>query len=184
MFIQGAVTVAYSNPYLSLLMIIYTVVAYLAITCHMTMIKEFGGIATVIIGNVRKALTIVLSFALFPKPGSWLYILGGVLVFGSLTANAYIKEQDHARKSKGEAERGGVGGSGSTGNGLYHMDAAAGTATKKHVSRESGGRGMIAEGEGEDRVHDDIEKDEDVSAPSNPGAGSRGAIVRRRSLSP
>jgi hypothetical protein len=59
----------------------------------MTMIKEFGGIATVIIGNARKALTIVLSFVLFPKPGSVFYLLGGALVFGGLTLNAVSKER-------------------------------------------------------------------------------------------
>ena len=95
---QGAFGAALSNPYLAFLMIVYTVVAYLAITCHMTMVKEFGGITTVIIGNTRKALTIILSFVLFPKPGSWLYILGGILVFGSLTANAYLKEKESAKR--------------------------------------------------------------------------------------
>ncbi len=56
------------------------------------MIKEYGGIATVIVGNARKAMTIVLSFLLFPKPGSIFYIFGGILVFGGLTLNAYSKE--------------------------------------------------------------------------------------------
>lgn len=73
-------------------MIIYTIISYVAISVHMTMIKEFGGIATVIIGNARKAMTIVLSFILFPKPGSIYYLLGGALVFGGLTLNAYSKE--------------------------------------------------------------------------------------------
>ena len=68
----------------------------------MTMVKEFGGIATVVVGNARKALTIILSFVLFPKPASWLYLLGGVLVFGSLTASAYLKELEHSRRTKGE----------------------------------------------------------------------------------
>lgn len=73
-------------------MIIYTIISYIAISAHMTMIKEFGGIATVIIGNARKSMTIILSFILFPKPGSVFYIIGGILVFGGLTLNAYSKE--------------------------------------------------------------------------------------------
>ena len=36
------------------------------------------------VGNTRKAMTICLSFVLFPKPMSYLYAAGGVLVFGSL----------------------------------------------------------------------------------------------------
>ena len=71
---------------------IYTFLAYIAITFHMTLVQEFGGIATVMVGNTRKALTIVLSFVLFPKPLSWLYFLGGVFVFGGLTSYAYWKD--------------------------------------------------------------------------------------------
>lgn len=79
-------------------MIIYTFISYFAISIHMTMIKEFGGISTVLVGNARKALTIILSFVLFPKPGSIFYILGGILVFGGLTLNAYSKEMKWGKK--------------------------------------------------------------------------------------
>ena len=54
---------------------------------------------------MRKAITIILSFVLFPKPLSSLYIYGGVLVFGSLCTIAYMKDQDrlkaNALKDKG-----------------------------------------------------------------------------------
>ena len=79
-------------------MSIYTVVAYVAITFHMALVKEFGGITTVLVGNTRKALTIVASFVLFPKPGSWMYVAGGFLVFGSLLGNAYMKEMDKSTR--------------------------------------------------------------------------------------
>ena len=48
------------------------------------MVQEFGGVTAVIVGNTRKAMTIIISFCLFPKPFSYLYVLGGILVFGSL----------------------------------------------------------------------------------------------------
>ena len=47
----------------------------------------------VLVGNTRKAMTIVLSFVLFPKPYNWMYVAGGVLVFGSLVGNALMKEK-------------------------------------------------------------------------------------------
>jgi drug/metabolite transporter (DMT)-like permease len=59
----------------------------------MALVKEFGGIITVLVGNARKAVTIFLSFLLFPKPMNNLYILGGVLVFGGLVADAYMREK-------------------------------------------------------------------------------------------
>ena len=64
----------------------------------MIMVKEFGGINTVLVGNTRKALTIVLSFLLFPKPGSYLYVVGSVLVFGGLIGSAYCKESNKVDK--------------------------------------------------------------------------------------
>lgn len=87
-----ALTYALANPHALYLMSIYTIIAYVAITFHMALVKEFGGITTVLVGNTRKALTICMSFLLFPKPVSYLYVLGGILVFGSLCANAYFKE--------------------------------------------------------------------------------------------
>lgn len=89
-------------------MVIYTFLAYIAITFHMALVKEFGGIVTVLVGNSRKAITIVLSFILFPKPTSVLYVIGGVLVFGSLVGNAFMKEKYSGGGGKREA--GGLGG--------------------------------------------------------------------------
>ena len=48
---------------------------------------------TVLVGNTRKAMTIVLSFVLFPKPYNWMYVAGGVLVFGSLIGKELMKEK-------------------------------------------------------------------------------------------
>ena len=93
--LQKAFGYAFANPHALMLMTIYTVIAYIAITFHMALVKEYGGITTVLVGNTRKALTIVASFILFPKPGSWLYVAGGVLVFGSLIGNAYLKEKQN-----------------------------------------------------------------------------------------
>lgn len=105
--IQEAVSYALNNPNALVLMLIYTFLAYIAITFHMALVKEFGGIVTVLVGNTRKAVTIVLSFLLFPKPMSILYVFGGVLVFGSLIANAFMKE-----KFGGGGKKGGGGGGG------------------------------------------------------------------------
>lgn len=95
-----AIGYALANPHALLLMTIYTFLAYVAITFHMALVKEFGGIVTVLVGNTRKAITIVLSFILFPKPYSVFYLGGGVLVFGSLIGNAFMKETAGSHKSK------------------------------------------------------------------------------------
>jgi adenosine 3'-phospho 5'-phosphosulfate transporter B3 len=73
-------------------MLIYTFLAYIAIMFHMSLVQEYGGITAVLVGNFRKALTIVLSFLAFPKLYHPYYPIGGILVFGSLTMNAFMKE--------------------------------------------------------------------------------------------
>ncbi len=93
--LPAAFSYAFANPHALFLMVLYTFLAYIAITFHMALVKEFGGIVTVLVGNSRKAMTIVLSFLLFPKPMSVLYVGGGVLVFGSLIGNAFMKERQH-----------------------------------------------------------------------------------------
>lgn len=97
--LPAAAAYAFANPYALVLLIVYTFVAYIAITFHMALVEEFGGVTTVLVGNTRKALTIVMSFVLFPKPTSVLYFFGTVLVFGSLIGNAYMKEKE---KEKGK----------------------------------------------------------------------------------
>ena len=104
--LQKAFGYAFANPHALMLMTIYTFIAYIAITFHMALVKEYGGITTVLVGNTRKAMTIVVSFLLFPKPGSWLYVAGGVLVFGSLCGNAYFKEKQKSKELSGSNEKG------------------------------------------------------------------------------
>lgn len=60
------------------------------------MVKQYGSVVAVLVGNSRKAMTISLSFLLFPKPFSINYLFGGGLVLGGLTASAYLKNK--ARK--------------------------------------------------------------------------------------
>lgn len=107
--LQEAISYTSNNPHALLLMTIYTFLSYIAITFHMSLVKEFGGIVTVLVGNTRKAVTIVLSFLLFPKPMSILYVFGGALVFGSLILNALLKEKyGMTSGKKADGERGGA----------------------------------------------------------------------------
>lgn len=85
-------TYARSDAFAASVMLVYTFLAYIAIMFHMSLVQEFGGITAVLVGNFRKALTIVLSFVMFPKLYHPFYVIGGVLVFGSLIVNAFMKE--------------------------------------------------------------------------------------------
>ena len=59
--LQAAVGYALSNPHALLLMVIYTFLAYIAITFHMALVQEFGGITT---GKIRSK---IMNQMLFPS---------------------------------------------------------------------------------------------------------------------
>ena len=71
---------------------IYTVLSYISISCYMTLVKRFGGVTAVVLTTARKAMTLVLSFLLFPKGFSWLYVYGSLLVLGSVMIAGICKK--------------------------------------------------------------------------------------------
>jgi adenosine 3'-phospho 5'-phosphosulfate transporter B3 len=83
--------------------ILYTIISYLAITAHMTIVKKYGGVAAIVVATARKGLTLVLSFLLFPKAFSWYYPAGAVLVLGGLGTASLYKQ-----KLKGQATKASV----------------------------------------------------------------------------
>jgi solute carrier family 35 (adenosine 3'-phospho 5'-phosphosulfate transporter), member B3 len=87
----GIVKHAISDHQLALYMTIYTLVAYVAISTHMTVVKRFGGVAAVVLATARKGMTLVLSFILFPKAFSWYYVIGAILVLGGLLMSSLLK---------------------------------------------------------------------------------------------
>ena len=89
------------NQTLAIYFTIYTFIAYVAISLHMSVVKQFGGVTAVLLATGRKGMTLVLSFVLFPKGFSWFYPAGAALVLGGLTANSLIKI--HAKNKNSNA---------------------------------------------------------------------------------
>lgn len=78
---------------------IYTFVAYIAISVHMNVVKRFGGVSAVLVATGRKGMTLVLSFLLFPKSFSWFYVMGAIMVLGSLLLSSLVKIRDKKKKN-------------------------------------------------------------------------------------
>lgn len=55
--------------------------AYCGLRCYLTIVKEHGSIAGVLLANARKVVTIMLSFFLFAKPCKAMHVLGLALIF-------------------------------------------------------------------------------------------------------
>jgi solute carrier family 35 (adenosine 3'-phospho 5'-phosphosulfate transporter), member B3 len=96
----GLISLARNNNKLQAYMCIYTFIAFIAISLHMSVVKKFGGVAAVVLATGRKGLTLVLSFVLFPKAFSWFYVVGAALVLGGLL----IQSLAHIRAKKKKQE--------------------------------------------------------------------------------
>ena len=62
----------YADSTLTIYFAVYTLLSYASISCYMTLVKRFGGVHAVLLTTARKAMTLVLSFLLFPKGFSWM----------------------------------------------------------------------------------------------------------------
>jgi adenosine 3'-phospho 5'-phosphosulfate transporter B3 len=87
----GLIEFAKTSRILCIYISIYTFIAYIAISLHMSVVKRFGGVSAVLVATGRKGMTLVLSFALFPKAFSWFYVAGALLVLGSLLMSSLMK---------------------------------------------------------------------------------------------
>lgn len=87
---------------LQMYFMIYTFVAYVAISFHMNVVMRYGGVAAVLIATGRKAMTLILSFLLFPKEISWLHPAGAAFVLGSLLVASLAKVKKKVKKSKSD----------------------------------------------------------------------------------
>jgi adenosine 3'-phospho 5'-phosphosulfate transporter B3 len=78
----------------------YTLLSYASISCYMTLVKRFGGVQAVLLTTARKAMTLVLSFLLFPKGFSWLYVHGSLLVLGAVMIASIMKKLERNKLAK------------------------------------------------------------------------------------
>ena len=89
-------------------MVVYTFISYIAISAFMAIVKKYGGVTAVLLSTARKAMTLILSFILFPKEFSWYYVLGATLVLGGLLvvslAKQYKKKMEAMKNAGSESE--------------------------------------------------------------------------------
>ncbi len=86
---------------------IYTILSYASISCYMILVKRFGGVTAVVLTTARKVMSLVLSFILFPKGFSWLYVYGSLLVLGAVMMASVCKKMGSHRDKKSLKNMGG-----------------------------------------------------------------------------
>lgn len=73
--------------------------AYCGLRCYLTIVKEHGSIAGVLLANARKVVTIMLSFFLFAKPCKAMHVLGLALIFIGVYLGVVAK-RSHKQQGK------------------------------------------------------------------------------------
>jgi len=102
----GMTTFALTSRKLCNYIAIYTFVAYIAISCHMNVVRRFGGVSAVLLATGRKGMTLILSFLFFPKAFSWLYVLGASMVLcGILSSSLFKIREKNNRKTQQQQQQ-------------------------------------------------------------------------------
>ncbi|EEC45098.1 predicted protein [Phaeodactylum tricornutum CCAP 1055/1] len=89
--LTATIRLVLQNRQLAVYFTVYTLIAYVAISVHMMVVKRFGGVAAVLVATGRKGMTLILSFLFFPKSFSWFYPAGAFLVLGGLLVSTLAK---------------------------------------------------------------------------------------------
>ncbi len=93
------------------LICLFSVLGYITVCLILLIIKHFGATNAEVVKSMRKVCQVALSFLVFPKPLSWKYGVGGLLVAAAL----YILQKT-GKKPAGEGQ-GGAGRKGDHGHG-------------------------------------------------------------------
>jgi solute carrier family 35 (adenosine 3'-phospho 5'-phosphosulfate transporter), member B3 len=96
----------YEHSKITIYIFIYTIISYIAISCHMNVVHMYGGVAAVLVATGRKAMTLIVSFLLFPKVYTIYYPIGTILVLSGLTwaslSKVYSKNGNGKKSKKSE----------------------------------------------------------------------------------
>ena len=97
--------IAHSMQYTQVVPMImgFSVMGYSSVSFILSLIKYYGATEAEIIKSLRKVLSIVISFILFPKALNWKYIAGFAAVLISTAYTFYLKAEKKKAKEAAAA---------------------------------------------------------------------------------
>ena len=72
----------------------------LAVFSYTRLIKESGSVVAVGVATLRKVVTVILSYAVYPKPFTMTHAISSVLVLGGILLSSYAKQQQSGSNKK------------------------------------------------------------------------------------
>jgi adenosine 3'-phospho 5'-phosphosulfate transporter B3 len=104
---SGAIqpAIAHSMQYTQVVPMImgFSVLGYSSVSFILSLIKYYGATEAEIVKSLRKVLSIVISFMLFPKELNWKYIAGFAAVVVSTIYTFYLKQEKNKAKALAKA---------------------------------------------------------------------------------
>eukprot|EP00741_Cyanophora_paradoxa_P003126 tig00000670_g3035.t1 len=89
--LRAAVKLSGEHPSVFGLCVLYALTAYAGLYFVLALVRRFGAVTAVVVTSGRKLISIFLSFALFPKPFSWLHAAGALVLTAGSLLSAYFK---------------------------------------------------------------------------------------------
>jgi len=102
--LNTALAFSQANPQVVPMIMGFSVMGYSSVSFILSLIKYFGATEAEIVKSLRKVLSIVISFMLFPKELNWKYIAGFAAVVVSTIYTFYLKQQKSKAKAAAAAE--------------------------------------------------------------------------------
>ena len=91
--LQKAIAHSTDHPDALIMLVVSSVCGYVSVSFVLLLINLYGATVTELVKSMRKVLTVVLSFVLYPKPVSQKYLMGGVAVLISLVATHELQRR-------------------------------------------------------------------------------------------
>lgn len=100
-----AVAFCHRHPQAYVLFVGRAFIIYCGVLCFAQLIKRFDVVLATAITTVRKILTILLSFVLYPKPFTPMYVVGMLVFLGGVGVQTYHRKQTDPRLAAAPARR-------------------------------------------------------------------------------
>eukprot|EP00753_Platysulcus_tardus_P013831 PLAT3871.3.p1 GENE.PLAT3871.3~~PLAT3871.3.p1 ORF type:complete len:258 (+),score=123.25 PLAT3871.3:320-1093(+) len=92
--LQAGVRALLKQPETLPMMLLYSMLGFVGENFVMLLVQRFGALVAVTTTSCRKAVSIIISFLVFPKPYTHAYALATLCVFGGIAINVYVKNKD------------------------------------------------------------------------------------------
>jgi len=97
---QGIIFIMNNGLHSILAIFVFCFSGYIGVTCATALTKRFGALLSAICTTARKAVTVFLSYLIFPKPVTLMHCTGGLLFMSALIWKTFSSYQTANRSNK------------------------------------------------------------------------------------